>query len=265
MLAAGIGNNILASTGSKSTNGSQEDLFSLGMAGYSLRDMTADEGIAFMNKIQLKNWSVKDFHLPFSSTPEQIADLKSKAAAAGITIYTVGVIYMKSEQEVDTAFDYAKRVGVSLIVGAPAYELLPAVEKKVKETGIRIAIHNHGPEDKLYPSPEDVYNRVKNLDKGMGLCMDIGHTMRNSVDPSEALEKYADRIYDIHIKDVDKAANEGKTIEMGRGVIDLVKFVKTLRKVKYAGKCSIEFEMKDRVITGIPESIGYIRGIMASM
>jgi len=265
MLAAGMIEKLGAQTmpfASTAKEKRKPDLFSIGMAGYTLRGMTPDEAFSFMKALNIRYLSVKDFHLPLNSTPEQIKDFLSKASAAGVTVYTVGVIYMKSEDEVENAFSYAARVGVPMIVGAPAYDLLPLVEKKVKETNIRIAIHNHGPEDKLYPSPSDVYDRIKNMDTRMGLCMDIGHTMRNNTDPSEMLEKYARRVYDIHIKDVDQPTIDGKTIEMGRGVIDLVKFVSTLRKVKYNGKCSIEFEKKESVITGVAESIGYFRGIM---
>ena len=43
----------------------------------------------------------------------------------------------------------------------------------MKEYDIRIAIHNHGPEDKLCPSPVDVLKAVKNMDPRMGCCIDV--------------------------------------------------------------------------------------------
>ena len=55
-----------------------------------------------------------------------------KFKAGGINVYTVGVIYMKTPDAVDQAFEYAKMAGVKMIVGAPDYALLPYVEKKVK-------------------------------------------------------------------------------------------------------------------------------------
>ncbi len=266
VLAVGMGNSLLASTVSRKEEKGKNDLFKIGMAGFTMREFTVDETFAYLKKTQIPYLSVKDMHLPINSTQEQINEFLDKAKASGVTIYTVGVIYMKTEQEVINAFDYAKKVGVNMIVGAPAYDLLALAEKKVIETGIKLAIHNHGPEDKLYPSPEDVYNRVKNMDKKMGLCMDIGHTMRNKVDPSDALTKYIDRVFDIHIKDEDKADKEGKTIEIGRGVIDFPKFIKTLRKVKYSGMCSIEFEKgKEEVITGVAESVGFFKGVMVGV
>lgn len=267
LLAAGIGNSIMASPVSEQKKkAGTEDLFKIGMAGFTLREFTVDEAFEYLKRINVLNLSVKDMHLAMNSTQEQVNEFLAKAKAAGINIYTLGVIYMKDEATVNLAFDYAKKAGVNMIVCAPSYDLLPQVEKKVIETNIRVAIHNHGPEDKLYPSPEDVYTHVKNMDKRMGLCIDIGHTMRNGVDPSEALEKYIDRVFDIHIKDETEATKDGKTIEIGRGVIDFPKFIRTLRKTKYSGMCSIEFEKgKTDVIPGVAESIGFFKGVMKSI
>jgi inosose dehydratase len=199
-----------------------------------------------------------------NSTQEQINTVLEKFKSAGINVYTVGVVYMKTQESVDQAFEYAKMAGVKMIVGAPDYELLPYVEKKIKTYDFKMAIHNHGPDNPLYPNATDIWDHVKDLDPRIGICIDIGHTTRDGQDPSVDIKKYSKRIYDIHIKDVDKAAKEGKTVEMGRGIIDIPKVVATLRKIKYSGKCSLEFEkdMKDP-LAGIAESIGYFKGVMA--
>jgi inosose dehydratase len=173
---------------------------------------------------------------------------------------------MKTQESVDQAFNYARMAGVNMIVGAPDYELLDYTEKKVKEHGIRVAIHNHGPDNPLYPNATDIWNRIKERDPRMGICIDIGHTTRDGQDPSVDIQRYSKRIFDIHIKDVDKASKEGKTIEMGRGIINIPKVVSTLRKIKYNGKCSLEFEkdMNDP-LAGIAESIGYFKGVCAAV
>jgi inosose dehydratase len=240
------------------------DLFTLGMAGYSFREFTVEQAIEMMKRIGVSNISVKDFHMPLTSTQEQINAVMEKFRNGGIRVYAVGVIYMTSQESVDRAFEYARMAGVGMIVGAPDYELLPYVEKKVKASSIRLAIHNHGPDNPLYPNATDVWNHIKDLDPGIGLCIDIGHTTRDGHDPASDIEQYADRLFDLHIKDVDKASKEGKTVEMGRGIIDICKVVSVLRKMKYAGKCSLEFEkdMKDP-LPGIAESIGYWKGVAA--
>jgi sugar phosphate isomerase/epimerase len=243
---------------------SEKDSFSLGMAGYTFKGLSIDRTIEIMNYIGVSYLSVKDFHMPLNSTQAQISEVVGKFRAAGITVYTVGVIYMKTEKEVDQAFEYAKMAGVKMIVGAPDYPLLPYVEKKVKQYDIRLAIHNHGPDNPLYPNATDIWNHIKDLDPRMGICIDIGHTVRDGQDPSVDVERYISRIFDIHTKDVTAANKDGKTVETGRGIIDIPKFIATLRKVKYSGKCSLEFEkeMKDN-LPGIAESTGYFRGVMA--
>ena len=240
-----------------------ESNFPIGFAGYTFLKFDLDKSIEMMKRLNVNYLSVKDFHLPLNSTPDKIKEVLGKLSAANVQVYAVGVIYMKTKEAVDTAFDYAKRVGVPMIVGVPNYDLLDYTEQKVKETGIKIAIHNHGPEDALYPGPKEVYDRIVNRDTRMGLCLDIGHAVRAGVDPSKALKEYKNRILDLHIKDVTGGFKDAKSIEMGRGVIDFVAFAKALKKVNYTGICSIEHEkdMSDPM-PGMAESVGYFRGIM---
>jgi len=234
------------------------------MAGYSFKEFTVENTIEMMRRIGVTNLSLKDFHMPMNSSQEQIDSVIGKFKNAGINVYTVGVVYMKTQEAVDQAFEYAKMARVKMIVGAPDYFLLPYVEKKIKSYNFRMAIHNHGPDNPLYPNAKDIWDHVKDLDERIGICIDIGHTTRDGQDPSVDIERYGNRIYDIHIKDVDKATKEGKTVEMGRGIIDIPKVVATLRKIKYSGTCSLEFEkdMKDP-LPGIAESIGYFKGVTA--
>lgn len=237
--------------------------FKLGMAGYTFVKFDLDKTLETLKKTDVHYLCIKDFHLPLNSTDEQIAAFQAKLKTADVTGYAVGPIYMKSEAEIDRAFDYAKRVGVKLIVGVPNYELLPYVDKKVKEYGFNYAIHLHGPDIATYPDADDVWNHVKDLDPRIGMCLDIGHDTRNGKDPVADLKKYQSRVFDMHIKDVTGATKLGYTIEMGRGIIDIPALVNMLREVGYTGVCSLEYEkdMSDPFL-GIAESIGYFRGVV---
>lgn len=237
--------------------------FKVGMAGYTFLKFDIDIALATMKRTDVHYLCIKDFHLPMASTDEQIADFHAKLKASGVTGYAVGPIYMKSEKDIDNAFEYAKRVGVKLIIGVPNYDLLPYVDKKVKEYDFRLAIHLHGPDIATYPDAEDVWNHVKDLDPRIGMCLDIGHDTRNGKDPIADLKKYQSRVFDIHIKDVTGTTKLGYSLEVGRGVINFPAFVMMLRKVGYTGVCSLEHEkdMGDPFM-GIAESIGYFRGVI---
>jgi sugar phosphate isomerase/epimerase len=237
--------------------------FKIGMAGFTFAKFDLEKTLETMQKVNVQYLCIKDFHLPLSSNEEQIAAFHAKLKQKNVTGYAVGPIYMKSEAEIDRAFEYAKKVGVKLIIGVPNYELLPYVDKKVKEFGYNFAIHLHGPDIKTYPDAEDVWNHVKDLDPRIGMCLDIGHDTRNGKDPVADLKKYQARVFDIHIKDVTGSTKLGYSLEMGRGIIDITSFVKMLRKVGYTGVCSLENEinMTDPFLS-IAESIGYFRGVI---
>ncbi len=240
--------------------------FELGLASYTLRKFDLDKTLAITKKVGLKYICFKDFHLKMDSTPEQIKETVQKVKDAGLVLYAGGVIYMRNEEQVRQAFEYAKAAGMKIIVGVPVPEVLPLVDKLVKQYDIKVAIHNHGPTDKVYPVPATAYEKIKDLDKRIGLCDDIGHTTRAGVDPSESAEKFADRLMDIHMKDVSAADPKGSAVEVGRGVIDIPRFIRTLVKIKYEGIVSFEYEKDaDDPLPGLAESVGYVRGVMAAV
>lgn len=235
----------------------------LGLASYTLRSFSLEEVIEMTKKVGLEHLALKSMHMPLDSSASGLESMASKVRSAGFDLYGAGVIYMRSEDQVNNAFDYAKSAGLKVIIGVPNPAFLPLVEKRVKETDIKLAIHNHGPGDDVYPSPDDVMEKVKNLDERIGLCMDIGHTKRIGQDPSKKAKQYADRLYDVHIKDVHIASAEGHSVEIGRGVIDIPKFLKTLRKIKYTGVVGFEYEKDgDDPLAGLAESVGYVRGVL---
>ena len=238
----------------------------LGMASYTFREFPLEKTLKMTRRLGLERIAFKDFHLSLESTDEEIKAVAEKTLAAGLDLYGCGVVYMKSEDEVERAFHYAKIAGMKIIIGVPNHELLNMVNEKVDEYNIKVAIHNHGPGDKLYPTPESAYARIKNLDLRIGLCIDIGHTQRAGVDPSESAMKFADRLHDVHIKDVTAATKEGGTIEIGHGVIDIPKFLKTLIELDYKGSVSFEFEKDGKdPLPGVAESVGYVRGVLATI
>ncbi len=250
-----------ASTSSASSKNASK--LKVGIAGYTFLHFDVEKSIDMMKRLDVHYISLKDFHLPIDSDDAKIKSVMGQFESANIKVYALGVIYMKTKQAVDDAFNYAKKTGVNMIVGVPTYDLLDYTEEKVKTSNIKIAIHNHGPEDALYPAPENVYEHIKNRDSRMGLCLDIGHATRAGSDLEKVILNYKARLFDMHIKDVTGAYKEGKAIETGRGIIDFKALVKALNKINYNGICSIEYE-KDMTdpLPGIAESVGFFRGVI---
>ena len=258
--------------------GNPQDTFRLGVAGFTFHKFNLDQTLEMLKRVDVHYLCIKDFHLPLKSTEEEIAAFHAKCKSFGVTGYGVGPIYMGSEQEAENAFAYAKRVGVKTLVGVPfeqaeidgkkkrvaSLKLLKFINEKVQEYDIKYAIHNHGPDmPELFPTAESGIEMIKDMDKRVGLCLDIGHQLRDGRDPVKAMIEFADRIHDLHIKNVTDNTKKGGGIEMPRGKIDMPAFVRALRQVKYSGVCSLEYEkdMNDPLL-GVAESIGYFRGVM---
>jgi sugar phosphate isomerase/epimerase len=238
--------------------------FSLGLASYTFREFSLEDTISMTKRVGLEKITLKSMHLPLESSKAAITAAAERVRNAGLDLYGCGVVYMTNAAEVEQAFAYARTAKMRIIIGVPNPELLGLVNQKVKDYNIKLAIHNHGPDDKLYPTPESAYKKIKNLDFRLGLCIDIGHTMRSGVDPADAAIKFADRLLDVHIKDVTARSKEGQTAEMGRGIIDIPEFSRALIKINYQGTVAFEYEKDGKdPLPGLAESVGYLRGILA--
>jgi inosose dehydratase len=265
MAAAAVPGLANASAGKAEEKKGKGDI-QLGVASYTLRKFSTEEALDMTVRCGVNRITFKDMHLPLDANNATIKKTVELCKKKGVTLYGAGVVYMRSKEEVDRAFEYAKTAGMEMIVGVPNHELLEYVEGKVKQYDIKLAIHNHGPGDKLYPSAESAYNLIKNMDKRMGLCIDIGHTKRIDRDPEQDVKDFFDRVLDIHIKDVTAAAAEGTTCIIGRGVIDFPSFMKTVVKMGYKGTLALEYEAEaDDPLPGMMESFGFTKGVLAML
>jgi len=240
--------------------------FDFGIASYTFKAFSLEQTIEMTKRLAIKKLTLKDFHLPMTLTPEEITASVGKLTSAGLELSSLGVVYMNTEDEVKKGFAYARATGIKLMNCCPLPELLGFTEGIVKETDISIAIHNPGPDNRSYPRPLDAYKLIEKMDKRMGLCMDIGHTQRLGIDPSEELERCFDRVFDMHIKDVAASSKEGKTIEIGRGVIDIPKLMRRLIALGFSRTLHYEFEKDEKdPLPGTAESVGYVNGVIAAL
>jgi inosose dehydratase len=241
---------------------SNQQSFEIGIATYGLRKLSVYQLIEAMRTMQLSKMSIKSMHLPMDASEEEIKTRIAMFKDAGLEPYACGVVYMKSKDDVDNAFRYAKAAGFKVMVSVPNYELLDYVEEKVKAHDIMIAIHNHGPDGLPYPTPQDVLERVKNRDKKMGICMDVAHVARAGEDPVIAIKESADRLYDVHLRDNSAPAKEGNCVRPGKGTLDIPAIMKTLKEINYQGVYCIEYSTEaNNPVPGNLETAGYLRGV----
>jgi inosose dehydratase len=242
----------------------------MGVATYTLRELDLEASIEAVKRVGLQYVSIKNVknHIDLSHTSEERKRRAQLFRDAGITPLSVGNVPMKTgTEDIRKAFEYAKDIGVSTIVCAPSHDAIPVLDKMVKEYDIKIAIHNHGPEDKaFFPSPYDVMRAVEGFDKRIGLCIDIGHTARAGVDPAESIVKCQERLYDLHWKDISALGNKNTPIEIGRGILDLKSVMSAILKIKFQGLVGIEYEKDGKdPVPGLLESVHYSKGLLAGM
>ena len=242
----------------------------LGIASYTFRNFDRAKVIEFMKELNLKNLNAKDVkdHLPMSP-PEATQQAVADYTANGIKLTAVGAVYFpkNDDDDIRAKFDYAKRAGVRLIVaGDPAPETLPRIEKFVKEYDIRFAIHNHGPEDKIWPSPMDVLKAVGNMDPRMGSCIDVGHCERAGTNVVDAIKAVGPRLFDVHMKDLTDFHSKESQVAVGDGILPVRGIFEALIAIRYKGYVDLEYEIHgDDPMPGVTKSIAYMRGVLAGM
>jgi sugar phosphate isomerase/epimerase len=241
----------------------------LGLASYTFRNFSRAQMIGFMKQLNVLALNAKDVkdHLPMD--PQQEAAALANYAAAGIKLHAAGTIYFTKDEDADirSKFEYCKRAGIGVIAaGDPASETLPRIEKFVKEYDIRIAIHNHGPEDKLWRSPLDVLKAVKDMDPRIGCCIDVGHTVRAGTDVVQAIHEAGPRLLNVHMKDLTNFESKDSQVAVGDGVIPMRKMFEALIATKYQGFVDLEYEIHpDDPMPGVIASFAYMRGVLEGM
>ena len=241
----------------------------IGVATYTFREWPIEETIKGLQRADMKYISIKNVknHIDLTHTTEERKQRAQMFRAAGMIPLSVGNVGMKNDEaDIRRAFEFARDIGVTTMVCAPPPDAVPLLDKFVKEFNIKLAIHNHGPEDKMFPSPYDVWKAVEKYDKRIGLCIDVGHTARAGVDPAEAIVKCKDRLYDVHLKDISALGNKNTPIEGGRGILDLKAILGALLKINYQGLAGYEYEKDGKdPLPGLTETLGYTKGILAGL
>jgi sugar phosphate isomerase/epimerase len=231
--------------------------------------MPLENALTAIRRVGLDRISINPRHLPWENSPAGWTARLEKLREAKVTAPCAGVINLKNDEaQMRQAFEYVRTLGAPVFSCSPAREALPLLDRFVKEYDVRAAIHNHGPEDRTWPSPHEAWQAIQAFDPRIGLCIDVGHAHRAGAVPAETIRAYRSRVYDIHLKDSLAAigARDDIPVEIGRGRISQRPILTALMDIRYLGTVWFEYEKDgDDPLPGLAESVGYIRGLLEGM
>ena len=254
--------------GSIATTRRRDEPLKLGIASYSLRNFSREQAIEMTRSLGARYINFKSVHLPYDASRAEFAAAKSQLAAAGLQLVGGGTITFETDTDdgVKKYFDYARSAGMPTIVCTSKPGVLPRIEKFARQYDIKIAVHNHGPEDENFPSPYDVLKAVKGMDSRMGLCIDLGHTVRAGTDPVQAIADAGSRVHDMHAKDLRDFKSAESQCIVGEGKIPIADIFQQLRAVAYSGYVNLEYEIDpDNPMPGMRQSFAFMRGVVAGI
>jgi len=242
--------------------------FKIGICSYTFREFQRHMAIDLMKQLGVSYVSIKDVHLSYSLTPDELRKGIAEFTKAGLTPTSAGNTDLHSTDPavLRRYFEYARDCGIGVLVAAPTRESLPEVEKLVKEFDIRVAIHTHGPEDKNFPIPQVALDAVKNMDPRMGLCIDIGHATRGGANVIADIAAAGPRLFGMHMKDLKNKTDKNSQCAVGEGVLPIVAIFKQLKKMGYRGSVDLEYEIEaENPLPGAQHSVGYMKGVAAGL
>jgi sugar phosphate isomerase/epimerase len=232
--------------------------FNMGLQTYTLRAFTFEETLAHLKDFGLKYGQFFSKQLPITDDPSKIDAAKQKLKDAGVQILSWGVQgFSKDAEKTKKAFEFAKAMGFSVYSANPSADSFESLAALTKEYGIKIAIHNHGPDDRTYGRLEQVQKAVEKWPVQIGACVDTGHVLRSGEDPVAWIRALGPRVHDVHLKDYSDAKTEHV---LGQGKLDILGVLKALREAKFSGILAVEYEKNEKdPIADVKECLAAVR------
>jgi sugar phosphate isomerase/epimerase len=201
---------------------------------------------------------------------DDIAALKAHLSKYGVRPVAFGVTGLgKSEADNRKVFEFVRKMGIGTITSEPDPAAMDLIERLAKEYDVRVAIHNHPKRaddpNYRYWDPQYVLSLVKDRDRRIGSCADTGHWVRSGIKPVDALRVLKGRILQAHLKDLNVFAPDGHDVPFGTGVSDIRGILDELRRQRFDGNLSIEYEYNwEANVPDIAQCVGYVRGLAAA-
>lgn len=240
----------------------------LGIASYSLRELPRAQAVEAIQSLGTPYVNIKSMHLPYEASPEALAAGRREFEDAGLEIVGGGTIYLQEEDDahIRRHFEYARACGMPLMVIGPTVATLPRIERFVREYDIKVAIHNHGPEDPHFPGPQDALPVIEDMDPRVGVCVDAGHTARTGIDVADAVAMAGERLLDMHMKDLADLSDRESQCIVGQGAMPVARIFRELERMDYQGYVNLEFEIDAAdPVPGMARSMDFMRGVLAGL
>jgi sugar phosphate isomerase/epimerase len=227
---------------------------------------TAEQRAAQRADADAKAAAVEKWRL--SANMDQFKAFRKKYEDAGIAIQIVkfdNVDKMKDEV-VDYAFTLAKTLGahaISCEIPLSKTEWLGQFAAKHKMmVGYHGHTNIHNPE--AFGAPAS-WEKAMSYSRYNGINLDIGHFIAaNNTSPIPFLQKYADRVTHIHVKD--RKMNNGPNTPFGEGDTPIREVLQVMKREKYPFQATIEFEYKvpegSTVLAEIAKCVAYCRNCL---
>ena len=171
----------------------------------------------------------------------------AQCRAAGVAIASIGVERFTGNVARERSLaEFMRKAGgtvsaVDFEPGAGA-DVFRAAERVADEFDLRLAIHNHGGRHWL-GNTQMLAHVFASTSPRIGLCLDTAWALDAHEDPVAMAEKFADRLYGVHLKDfVFDRAGKQTDVVIGRGNLDLPKMLALLRANDRVASVVIEYE-----------------------
>jgi sugar phosphate isomerase/epimerase len=192
-------------------------------------------------------------HFPPDAGAPGFQSVKQALQNAGIVTLCFGVEGFTGDAAANRKkFEFARELGIGVLTADPTPDSFDNLDALTEEFGVKIAIHNHGPNAR-YDKVADTLDAVKGHSALIGGCVDTGHCIRSGEAPHEVIEQLGSRLISLHLKDWKVG---GEETVLGEGDMDMAAVARALKSLDFRGPIVMEFENSPE--NPVPEMrIGY--------
>ncbi len=219
--------------------------FRLGIQSYCFREFKpVTRLIDCLNQVGLGYVEIWPGHLDLAADEQTVRDGLRAFQEAGIGVDAYGVVGLGGDAEKDRRIArWCKEAGVKAIsVGGVPDAAVQPVEDLCDEFDLKVAVHNHGHRHDFgsFDVLEDLFKRTSS---SVGLCLDTAWALDSGEDPVAAVDRFADRLYGVHLKDFTfNEDSKPEDVIIGTGGLDLPALMERLEAVDFNGYLSLEYE-----------------------